>query len=211
MSNSLHTNEVIAVAESCNPDLAQRLGFIYELDRLKQVLRQNVLADGSRRENSAEHSWHLAMTALTMQPYAVEPVDTLVVVKTLLVHDIVEIDAGDTDIFDSQARADNVAAEQAAAIRLFGLLPDPDGTELLQLWQDYEAGSTAEARFAYACDRLQPFMLNLAVGGSTWEARGITATDVKRINQRIGDGLEHVWPVAQKMLDAVVAKGLLQP
>ena len=211
MSNSLHTNEVIAVAESCNPDLAQRLGFIYELDRLKQVLRQNVLADGSRRENSAEHSWHLAMTALTMQPYAVEPVDILIVVKTLLVHDIVEIDAGDTDIFDSQARADNVAAEQAAAIRLFGMLPDPDGAELLQLWQDYEAGSTAEARFAYACDRLQPFMLNLAVGGSTWEARGITATDVKRINQRIGDGLEHVWPVAQKMLDAVVAKGLLQP
>ena len=211
MSNSLHTNEVIAVAESCNPDLAQRLGFIYELDRLKQVLRQNVLADGSRRENSAEHSWHLAMTALTMQPYAVEPVDILIVVKTLLVHDIVEIDAGDTDIFDSQARADNVAAEQAAAIRLFGMLPDPDGAELLQLWQDYEAGSTAEARFAYACDRLQPFMLNLAVGGSTWAARGITATDVKRINQRIGDGLEHVWPVAQKMLDAVVAKGLLRP
>jgi len=207
----LDSNEVVALAGTVNPDLAARLGFIYELDRLKSVLRQNVIADGSRNENSAEHSWHLAMTALAMAPYAKEPIDLTQVMKTLLVHDIVEIDAGDVDIFDTAGRADNEAAEQRAAERIFALLPEPDGSELRRLWDDYEAQSSADARFAYACDRLQPFMLNLAVGGRTWAARGVTATQVKQINSRIADGLTHVWPTAEMILDKAVSDGTLEP
>ena len=177
---------------------------------MKNVLRKNVLADASRNENSAEHSWHLAMTALVMAPYAKEPIDLEKAMKTLLIHDIVEIDAGDVDIFDTAARADNEDTEREAAERIFGLLPEPDASELRTLWEAFEAQSTPEARFAYSCDRLQPFLLNLAVGGRVWADRGVTAGQVRDINSRMESGLDDVWPIAQAMLDAAVEQGALK-
>ena len=130
---------MIATAAELNPELAERMQFILELDRLKNVLRKNVLADGSRHENSAEHSWHLAMTAMVMAPHARTDIQLDKVIKMLLVHDVIEIDAGDVDIFDVQARADNEANEQRAAERIFGLLPEPHASELKALWEEFEA------------------------------------------------------------------------
>jgi len=158
-------HRALEIAAEFGEDLAARLRFIYELDELKGVLRQTLLADASRQENSAEHSWHLALTAMALAPLADPPIDVERVIKILLVHDIVEIDAGDVFIYDDALRAATEAAEQAAAERIFGLLPDPQGKELRELWDEYEARETPEARFAYSCDRLQPMMLNLAIGG----------------------------------------------
>ena len=128
---------VAIAAEHGGEELARRIDFIYELDRLKTVLRQSMLIDDSRQENSAEHSWHLAMAALTLAPLAAEPIDVERAVKILLVHDIVEIDAGDAFIYDDAKRAEAEAAEQAAADRLFGMLPQPEATEFRALWDEY--------------------------------------------------------------------------
>ena len=202
--------KVLEIATGINPELAQRISFIYEIDQLKSVLRQNLLADSSRNENSAEHSWHLAMVALVMAPYAQEPIDLSRVMKILLIHDIVEVDAGDVDIFDTEARKSKAAVEQAAAERIFALLPAEQGNELRELWGEYEARESADARFAYSCDRLQPFLLNLAVGGTAWAQRGVCASDVARVNGQIATDLPAVWPVVEQALAAVVAEGVLQ-
>ena len=201
----MNAERILSIATAADEEMAQRLRFMLEIDRLKGVLRKNLLADGSRRENSAEHSWHLAMTAIVLAPHAKEPIDLERAVKTLLIHDIVEIDAGDIDIYDAEAR------EAEAAQRLFSLLPEPDATELRQLWQEFTDLSTPEARFAYSCDRLQPFLLNLAVGGKTWHERGVTAGEVRAVNRRIDLGLEGVWPAAESMLQAAIDEGLLAP
>jgi len=207
----MDTKTALKVAADVNPELAQRLRFILEIDKLKTVLRQTMLADDSRQENSAEHSWHLAMTALALAPFADEPVDLERVVKILLVHDIVEIDAGDVFIYDAEARAAVAVAEQQAADRIFAMLPDPEGADLRSAWDEYEARETPEAKFAYSCDRLQPLMLNLAIGGGSWNRHGITADQVKNINGGIALGLTEVWKVAEAMLDAAVADGSLSP
>lgn len=201
----------VEVAGEIDADVADRLRFVLELDRLKRVLRQTLLTDSSRRENSAEHSWHLAMTAIAMAPLASEPVDLDRVIRILLVHDIVEIDAGDVFIYDEQARLDKQAEEQRAADRIFNLLPEPVASELRGLWDEYEARETPEARFAYSCDRLQPLLLNLAGGGGSWQAHGITVDRVRGINQPIVWGLPRVWKVADQLLDEAVADGSLGP
>jgi len=205
----MDADRALEIADDIDPDLADRLRFILEIDKLKSIMRQTMLADDSRNENSAEHSWHLAMTALVLAPFAAEPVDLARVVKILLVHDIVEIDAGDVFIYDAEARAAVAAAEQAAAERIFGLLPDPEGTELRSAWDEYEARETPEAKFAYSCDRLQPLMLNLAIGGGSWVRHGITVDQVKKINGGIALGLTGVWEAAEAMLDESVADGSL--
>lgn len=192
-------------------DLAKRIDFIYELDRLKTVLRQSMLIDDSRQENSAEHSWHLAMAALTLAPLAAEPIDIERAVKILLVHDIVEIDAGDAFIYDDAKRAAAEAAEEAAAERIFGMLPEPEATEFRALWDEYEDRSTPEGRFAYSCDRLQPLLLNVAIDGGSWRRHGVSAERVKAINGPIEVGLPTVWPVAEAMIDRAVEEGKLQP
>ncbi len=207
----MDAESALKVAADVNPELAQRLRFILEIDKLKTVLRQTMLADDSRQENSAEHSWHLAMTALALAPFADEPVDLERVVKILLVHDIVEIDAGDVFIYDAEARAAIAVAEQEAADRIFAMLPDPEGRDLRSAWDEYEARETPEAKFAYSCDRLQPLMLNLAIGGGSWNRHGITADQVKNINGGIALGLTKLWEVAEAMLDAAVADGSLLP
>ncbi len=198
---------VLAIADEMDPDIAARLAFIYELDELKSVLRQTLLADKSRQENSAEHSWHLAMTALALAPLADPPIDVERAVRILLVHDIVEIDAGDVFIYDEEARASKQVEEEEAARRIFGLLPEPQSSELSALWDEYEERETPEARFAYSCDRLQPMLLNIAVGGGSWREHGITADRVKKINGTVAWGLPTVWRVAEALLDGAVADG----
>ena len=204
-------DKAVALAAEVDGDLADRFRFILEIDRLKAVLRRNLLVDGSRHENSAEHSWHLAMVAMAMAPHAKEPIDVERVIRILLVHDIVEVDAGDVDIYDVAGRQAKETEEAAAADRIFALLPEPGGAALRALWDEYEARATPEARFAYACDRLQPLLLNLATGGSTWHARGITSAQVKAINGAMAEGFDGVWPVAERMIDESVVDGSLDP
>jgi putative hydrolase of HD superfamily len=154
--------------------LEQQLGFILEVDKLKSVLRQTRLVDGSRRENDAEHSWEVAMMAVVLAEHAGAPIDLARVVRMLLIHDIVEIDAGDTFIYDEGARKTQVEREEQAAERLFGLLPDDQAVELRELWAEFEDLKTAESRFATAMDRLQPLLHNYHSGGAIWSKHGST-------------------------------------
>lgn len=190
-------------------DLDAALAFFLEADRLKGVERRNWLADGSRRENTAEHSWHLGIAAMVLAPFAVEPIDLSVAVCMALVHDIVEIDAGDTFAYDqAEAAASKQEREQAAADRLFGMLPAATGTRFRQLWDEYERGDTPEARFVMAVDRLAPMLLNIAEGGSTWREHGITrARVIDRNGPHIDLALPEVWLRALARLDAATAVG----
>jgi len=207
----MNRERAVELAENSDPELADRIQFIYELDQLKTVLRQSRLTDGSRQENSAEHSWHLAMVAMTMAPMADEPIDVERVIRILLVHDVVEIDAGDAFIYDDALRAEAEAQEAVAADRIFGLLPARQAQEFRALWDEYEQRTTPEGRFAYACDRLQPLLLNVALGGGSWESHGVTVDRVKAVNGAINDGLSKVWAVAEQMIDEAVRDGQLRP
>ena len=207
----MDADRALDLADDIDADVAARVRFVLELDRLKTVLRQTPLVDDSRLENSAEHSWHLAMVAMVMAPLAREPIDLDRVIRILLVHDIVEIDAGDVFIYDEEARRTKEAEERTAADRIFSLVPEPVGSELRALWDEYEARDTPEARFAYSCDRLQPLLLNLASGGGSWRTHDITADRVREINGPIRVGLPDVWAVADVLLDAAVDDGTLAP
>jgi putative hydrolase of HD superfamily len=193
--------------------LAAALNFFMEADRLKGVERRNRLADGSRRENTAEHSWHLGIAAMVLAPFASEPVDMGTAVAMALVHDIVEIDAGDTFAYDvSEGAATKREREVAAADRLFGLLPTETGQRFRDLWDEYERGDTAEARFVMAIDRLAPMMLNLAEGASTWREHGISRSQViDRNGVHIEKSLPEVWTAVLAQLDAATGAGHVDP
>ena len=158
-----------------------QIQFILEADRLKGILRQTLIADGSRAENSAEHSWHFALALVVLSEYAPPELDLLKVVKMALLHDLVEIDAGDTFVYDLAAVALRPAKERLAADRIFAILPADQTVEMRALWDDFEAGESAEARFAAALDRLCPILLNLATGGHAWRRHGVT---VQRVRER---------------------------
>ena len=192
-------------------DLLATLDFFLEIDKLKGVDRRNHLADGSRVENTAEHSWHLGMAVALLAPFAAEPVDVADAITTALIHDLVEIDAGDTFAYDEgEAAATKVAREEAAAERLYGLLPRAAGQRLRGLWESYERGDTPEARLVMAVDRLTPVLLNLAEGGTTWRAHGITYDRVVARNRpHIEPVLRDVWSEVLTRLDAAVAEGRL--
>ena len=193
--------------------LAAALTFFMEADRLKGVERRNRLADGTRRENTAEHSWHLGIAALIMAPFASEPIDVPTAVAMALVHDIVEIDAGDTFAYDvSEGAATKREREEAAADRLFGLLPTETGTRFRQLWDEYERGDTPEARFVMAIDRLAPMLLNLAEGASTWKEHSITRSQViARNGVHIEKSLPGAWAAALAQLDDAARRGHVDP
>ena len=187
--------------------VARQLGFLVELDKLKCILRQTTLMDGSRRENSAEHSWHLAMLAILLGEYAGEPVDPLRVVKMVLVHDVIEIDAGDTFCYDADANLDRAERETRAAERLFGLLPADQGGEMRALWEEFEEGATPEARFAVALDRLQPLLQNFHNQGGTWRLHGITRSRVLARMDPIRTGAPELWPAVERMIGEACAAG----
>lgn len=181
------------------------MSFFMELDRLKGVERRNRLADGSRCENTAEHSWHLGMAAIVFAPFALESIDVAKAVAMALAHDVVEIDAGDTFAYDQGEAADSKAArEQAAADRLFGLLPPDQGGYLRSLWDEYERGDSPEARYVMAIDRMAPMLLNMAEGGTTWREHGITPDRViERNGPHISLALPDVWAHALTILEAM--------
>ena len=177
------------------PDrLDSQIDFLVEIDKLKTVLRASPISDGSRRENSGEHSWHLAMFALILGEQAEDGVCIDRVIRMLLIHDIVEIDAGDFPLHDAYDPAEKEAAEDAAANRLFGLLPMDQAASLRALWDEFEAGQTADARFARALDRIQPPLLNMASGGGSWITHGVS---LDNIDTRVGvpalRGAPAVW------------------
>jgi putative hydrolases of HD superfamily len=191
--------------------LEAQLAFLLEADKLKGVERRNLVLGGERRENTAEHSWHLALFALVLAEHSDEPVDVARAVTMLLLHDLVEIDAGDTFAYDEgEAAATKDAREVAAADRLYGLLPALPGARLRDLWESYERGDTPEARLVMAVDRLAPVLLNLAEGGTTWREHGIT---YERVVARNGRHIEPVFPAAWaevlSRLDGAVADGRL--
>lgn len=189
--------------------LAQQLGFITELDRLKQVLRQTSLIDASRRENSAEHSWHLAVMATVLLEYAPAGTDLTRVLEMLLLHDVIEIDAGDTFCYDAQANLDKATREQAAATRIFGLLPSDQGVRLCGLWEEFEAGETTEAGFANALDRLQPLLHNFYTKGGTWRAHNINRAQVLARMRPIERGAPPLWPYVLNLIDEACDLGFI--
>lgn len=190
--------------------LAQQLGFIREIDKLKSILRRTLLMDGTRYENDAEHSWHLAVMAILLREHANKPdVDVGRVVKMVLVHDIVEIDAGDTYCYDDAGNRGKVAREQVAAARLFGLLPEDQRQEFQTLWEEFEARVTPEARFAAALDRVQPLMHNYYTGGVVWKQHGVNSAKVQERNRHVGEGSRALWEFAEELIRDAVARGYL--
>jgi len=196
--------KVIAVPDR----LAKQIQFLREIDGLKTVLRMTSVADRSRRENSAEHSWHIATMAVTLAEHAPDGVHIDHVVRMLLVHDIVEVDAGDTFAFDVAANHDKADRERAAADRLFGLLPNETGTAFRALWEEFEAGQTPDARMANALDRFAALLQNTANDdGGTWRTHGVSREAVLRRMDPIREGLPALWPYVLETVAQAVAAG----
>ena len=191
--------------------LTAALEFLREADKLKSILRQSRLTfDPARRENDAEHSWHLALMVVVLADHAPAGVDMLAVLRMVLVHDIVEIDAGDTFVYDDAHNASKEAREAAAADRLFGILDEPLRSDVRGWWEAFETGTTPAARFARAIDRLQPMLQNLYTDGASWKAHGISAARVRAKNgPPIREGAPALWPHVEAMLDDAVRRGVL--
>ena len=186
-----------------------QLAFLAEIDGLKQVLRRTRLLSEQRRENDAEHSWHLAMYVMVLQEYAAGAVDLSRCLQMVLIHDIVEIDAGDTFCYDEAGRETQAEREQKAADRLFALLPAPQDALIRGLWDEFEALQTPEARFARAMDRLQPLVHNYRTQGSSWREHGVTADQVLQHNQAVAAGAPQLWPWIEAMVADAVRQGFL--
>lgn len=178
--------------------LQKQFDFIREIDKEKLIGRQTYLADASRKENDAEHAWHLALMAILLGEYSNEPIDILKTVTMVLIHDIVEIDAGDTYAYDEAAHSDKEAREAAAAKRLFGLLPEDQGSKFKALFEEFEEGKSAEARFAHALDHVQPMMLNDASKGKSWIEHGVALSQILKRNSNTSDGSEILWNFAKE-------------
>ena len=189
--------------------LDRQLSFIVEIDRLKGVLRQNSLADGSRHENSAEHSWHVALLALVLAEYAAAPIDVAHAVRMLLIHDLVEIDAGDTFAYDAQGISTQRQREQTACERIFGLLPPAQAQDFRTLWEEFDAGETPEARYALAVDRLMPMIHNTLTEGRAWRANGVVAGQVRHRAESIARGAPELGALAERLIAASVKAGIL--
>ncbi len=192
--------------------LVRQIEFIAECDKLKEIFRQTLNTQSRRAENDAEHSWHLCLCVIVLAEHAnVRSLDVLRVLKMLIVHDLVEIDAGDTFAYDTAAMADQHAREAVAAERIFGLLPADQAREFRGLWDEFEAKDTPEARFATAVDRFQPMLLNCRSQGAAWQRHGVTHDRVVARNQHIAEGCEPLWRYAEKMLQEIVDAGHLAP
>ncbi len=188
----------------------QQIEFILEVDKLKHVLRQTILMDKSRRENSAEHSWHIALSVMVLSEYARDvDIDFYRVMKILLIHDLIEIDAGDTYCYDDQGRKDQAARERLAADRIFNLLPSDQAGIFRDLWDEFEEKKTPESRFANALDRVQPFLHNYFTRGQTWQENDIKSGQVKARMQPVDDGAPVLWNYVSSLIDDAVKKRFL--
>lgn len=190
--------------------LEQQMAFIVEIDKLKRVDRQTLIVDGTRPENSAEHSWHIALMALLMVEHIDQgsDIDLLKVVKMLLVHDIIEIDAGDVFAYDEDEEREE--REKKAGRRIFGLLPKDQAEELYQLWREFEERQTPEARYAASLDRLLPLVQNYLTGGYTWVKYHIPEEKVRKRNQVIIESSRNLWEYAQTIIDQAKEKGYFE-
>jgi putative hydrolase of HD superfamily len=181
----------------------KQLDFIIEIDKMKHIFRRTRLFDHSRHENDAEHSWHLALMAIVLSEHANSPVDLAKVIKMVLIHDIVEIDAGDTLVYAEHLNGQKRKAERAAANRIFGLLPYDQRDEMIQLWEEFERKETIEAMFAGALDRLEPVLQNCLDKGYAWHKHDIGKDHVLSLNSRIGNGSQVIWEHARKLIEEV--------
>lgn len=201
-----------AALPSAADRLARQIEFIAECDKLKDIFRQTFTTQSRRAENDAEHSWHLCLCVIVLAEHANAPrLDVLHVLKMLIVHDLVEIDAGDTFAYDAAAMIDQHARECIAADRIFGLLPHDQAMEFRALWDEFEAQQTLEAKFALACDRFQPVLLNCRGRGGGWRKHGVTQDRVVARNARIAEGSRELWRYAERMIQNVVDSGDLPP
>ena len=190
--------------------LRRQIAFITEVDKLKEVFRQTVVTQSRRAENSAEHSWHFALMILVLAEHSNhQPLDVLRILKMVLIHDLVEIDAGDTFAYDVKNMADQHEREAKAAVRIFGLLPPDQAAEFRALWDEFEARSTSEAKFAAACDRFHPMLLNCLTAGHAWQKHGVTHDRVLARNAHVAEGSQAIWAYAVRMIDEAAAAGHL--
>ena len=200
------------MASTDNERLKRQIAFVVEIDKLKEVYRQTLLMSGKRYENDAEHSWHLGIMVVLLSEYAgAEQIDLLRVLKIVLLHDLVEIDAGDTFCYDKNASVGKYEREKVAANRIFGILPQDQAAGLMELWEEFEARQSPEARYAAALDRLQPILHNYNTKGAAWKKHGVTADRVLERNRHIGDASPKLWEFAQSIINDAVEKGFLEP
>ncbi len=190
-------------------DFEKQIQFIMELDKIKKIGRQTYLSDASRKENDAEHSWHLALMAFVLADYSNEPVDVLKTMKMVLLHDVIEIDAGDTYAYDAEANKTKRERELKAADRIFGLLPEAQKSEYRGLWDEFEAMETPESKFANMLDKVQPLLLNDASGGKSWAEHGVQISQVLKRDERVHEGSEEIWAYAKSILEKNVKNGRL--
>lgn len=191
--------------------LQKQFDFFREIDKEKFIGRQTYLSDGVRKENDAEHAWHMAIMTILLSEYSNEEIDVLKTVTMLLIHDIVEIDAGDTYAYDEEGKKTQRQREEKAADRIFGILPEDQQKKFREIWEEFEAGETPEAKFARTMDNIQPMMLNDATGGKAWMEHGVKLAQIMGRNKVTPDGSKILWDYArQEIIEANVEKGTIK-
>lgn len=190
--------------------LEQQLQFILEIDKVKKIMRQTPLSDASRKENDAEHSWHIALMAYLLQEYAEEPVEVSKVMLMVLIHDLVEIDAGDTYAYDEEGAKTKDERERKAAERIFGLLPEDQGEYLKALWEEFEEYETAEAKYAHLLDNFQPLLLNDAAGGISWTEHQVKKSQIYKRNAKVEETSKTIWKCMEDKVDKHIRLGHIQ-
>jgi putative hydrolase of HD superfamily len=198
-------------SEAIAERLQRQIAFLVECDRLKEIFRQTLNSQSRRRENDAEHSWALCLFAATLAEHSNEPIDVLRVLKMLQIHDLVEIDAGDTFAYDAAAMVGQHEREARAAERIFGLLPDDQAAEFRALWDEFEAKESAESKFANALDRMQSMLLNCVTEGASWRKHGVTREMIMARNAHIVEGSAPLWRYMVEQVERAVAAGHIAP
>ena len=187
--------------------LEQQLQFILEIDKVKKIIRQTPLSDASRKENDAEHSWHIALMAYLLQEYGEEQVEVSKVMLMVLIHDLVEIDAGDTYAYDEEGAKTKDERERKAADHIFGMLPEDQGMYLKALWEEFEAYETAEAKYAHLLDNFQPLLLNDAAGGISWTEHQVKKSQIYKRNEKVEETSATIWKCMQNKIDKHIQAG----
>lgn len=190
-----------------NERLQKQIAFIKEIDKVKSIFRQTYLADGTRKENDAEHSWHIALMAVLLKEYVSEDVDVTKVMTMVLIHDLVEIDAGDTYAYDSEGAKSKREREVKAADRIFGILPEDQGMYFRELWEEFEAYETPDAKYAHLLDNFQPLLLNDASGGRSWNEHGVHKSQIYKRNEKVQETSQEIWNTIQEVVESHIARG----
>ena len=187
--------------------MKQQIAFLMEIDKVKNIFRQTYLADGKRKENDAEHSWHLAIAAFLLKEYVAEDVDVMKVMIMVLIHDLVEIDAGDTYAYDAEGAKTKRAREVAAANRIFGMLPEDQGGYFRELWDEFEAYESDDAKFAHLLDNFQPLLLNHESNGKSWTEHHVKKSQIYKRNEKIEETSPEVWERMKQIVEEHIALG----